>query len=158
MRYLSPFYNSPFSNSLYGSEFSDLFDNFLTTEHASEVKWQPRADVEEHANHFLMSFDLPGVQEKDIKIEVKDGYLTVTGERKQEHKSEEEGRYKRYERFHGSFSRSFSLPKNLESDDIKANYDNGVLHVLVPKKDHSESKSVKVESGKKDSLLSRILS
>lgn len=156
MRYLSPIQTRKLGSSLF-TDFDDIFESFLQSDLSNQMSFSPRTDIEEHKNHYLLSFDLPGMKEDEINIEVKNNSLVISGERTREAKSDDEKHYKRYERVHGSFMRSFSLPTGLSTDDIEANYENGVLHVLVPKKSTEVSSTVKVQSGKKDGFFNKLL-
>jgi HSP20 family protein len=94
-----------------------------------------------------MSFDLPGVKRDDIKIDFKDGNLTVSGERKSETEKKEKSSY-RSERFYGSFSRSFQLPAGVKPDQVEAHYADGVLRVTVPKAEAAKAQQIKIGEGK----------
>lgn len=156
MRHLSPFISRNINKSLF-SDFDDFFEGFADQDIKNSLRFQPRADIEEHTNHFMLSFDLPGMKEDEINIEVKDNSLTVSGERVRENKSDDDKYHKSYERVHGSFMRTFTLPANLNSEEIEANYDDGVLHVLIPKKGTESTSTVKVQSGKKEGFFSKLL-
>jgi len=106
-------------------------------------KWAPAVDVYETVDSLVIEAELPGIDPKDIDVLVEDGVLTVRGERKHEREVTEEN-YHRIERAHGVFSRSVRLPKNTETDKVKAAYDAGVLKVTVPKAEPSEPKSIPV--------------
>jgi HSP20 family protein len=80
----------------------------------------------------LLRADLPGVEEKDVKIELEDNVLTISGERKAEHEQRDEGYY-RIERAHGQFARSLTLPEGVNAEGIVARFDRGVLEVKIPK-------------------------
>jgi HSP20 family protein len=94
--------------------------------------WKPRVDVKETDKDFVLHMDAPGVQEKDIKVNIEDGMLTVSGQRESTKKDENE-RYHRVERSMGSFSRSMALPEGVEPNLVTASFENGVLEVRVPK-------------------------
>ncbi len=89
---------------------------------------------------------MPGLSEDDVDIEVKDGVLTISGERKTEEKKEEEGYY-RVERAFGSFSRSLTLPDGIDPDQVKAEFDNGVLEVRIPKPEERKPHRVAIGKG-----------
>jgi HSP20 family protein len=95
-------------------------------------RWMPAMDLLESGDHFVLRADLPGMSEEDVKIELEDSTLTISGERKTEHESEDEGFY-RVERATGSFSRSLTLPKGVDPEAVSARFDRGVLEVRVPK-------------------------
>ncbi len=99
---------------------------------AGTPAFKPSCDVTENETHYLMSFDLPGVKKEDIKIDVQDGVLTVSGERHDENEKKARNTF-HSERFYGSFSRSFHLPAGAKPEHIQASYADGVLKVSVPK-------------------------
>ena len=105
--------------------------------------WLPAVDVWETDNEVVLSFDLPGIPEDKITVELDDNVLTVSGERErtQEHTSE---RFYRFERRFGTFSRSVTLPAGVTEGDITANYKNGVLEVRVPKPEEQKPKRIRV--------------
>jgi HSP20 family protein len=105
--------------------------------------WLPAVDVWETENELVLSFDLPGIPEDKIAVELDDNVLTVSGERErtQEHTSE---RFYRFERRFGSFSRSVTLPAGVTESDITANYKDGVLEVRVPKPEEQKPKRIQV--------------
>jgi HSP20 family protein len=102
----------------------------------------PKCSVKETEQYFVLSFDLPGVKKNDLNLEVKNNVLTVSGERKSEH--DQEG-YS--ERFSGSFERSFTLPEQMNPDAIEAQYEDGVLTVVLPKAEVKASKKIEISSG-----------
>lgn len=92
----------------------------------------PSVDIKEDDKQIVLTSDLPGIDQKDIKVTVEDGTLTLSGERKFE-KSTDEENFHRVERSFGSFQRSFSLPETVDEDKIVASYKNGVLELTLPK-------------------------
>jgi HSP20 family protein len=107
--------------------------------------WLPAVDVWETDSELVLSFDLPGIPEDKIAVELDDNILTVTGERErtQEHSSD---RFYRFERRFGQFSRSVTLPTGVKEDDIKAEYKDGVLEIRVPKPDEQKPKRIQIGS------------
>jgi HSP20 family protein len=105
--------------------------------------WLPAVDVWETDSELVLSFDLPGIPEDKIAVELDDNVLTVSGERErsQEHTSE---RFYRFERRYGSFSRSVTLPAGVTDADIKAEYKDGVLEVRVPKPEEQKPKRIEI--------------
>lgn len=93
--------------------------------------WMPKVDVVTKDNTLVTRVDLPGIKKEDVLVQVEDGFLTLSGERKKEVKEEKDNVY-REEREYGSFCRSVPLPKGVKADDVKATFDNGVLEVTVP--------------------------
>jgi HSP20 family protein len=96
--------------------------------------WMFPVDIEDTPEAVLIKAELPGMNRKDIKISFNDNLLTIRGERKKEEKVENQN-YIRVERSYGTFSRSFSVDVAVNEDDIKARYQDGVLHIALPKKD-----------------------
>lgn len=94
-------------------------------------EWAPKVDVVTKDGKLFTRVDLPGMNKEDVKVEVADGVLTLSGERKKETK-EEKDNYYREEREYGSFCRTVPLPKGVKSEDVKATFTNGVLEVTVP--------------------------
>ncbi|HMA27239.1 MAG: Hsp20/alpha crystallin family protein, partial [Solirubrobacterales bacterium] len=111
---------------------------------APSRRWIPAMDLVETEDHLVLRGDLPGMTEDDVDIEIKDGVLTVSGERKTDHEEKGEG-YHRVERSFGSFSRSLSLPQGVDPGKVEAKFDNGVLEVRIPKP--AEAKPTRVEIG-----------
>jgi HSP20 family protein len=110
----------------------------------SEVGWYPEIDVFERDNRLVTKIDLPGMKKDDVKVEVTDGQLAISGERKSE--AEERGEeFYRCEREYGSFYRSVPLPGGAKLEDVKAIFADGVLEVSVPLPAQPESKMRKVE-------------
>jgi HSP20 family protein len=128
------------------SEVNRLFDTFFggRPTNAGIRRWVPPMDLVETEDHLILRADLPGLERDDVNIEVKDGVLTVSGERKSEHEERADGFY-RVERAFGSFSRSMALPDNVNADGIAADFDKGVLEVRIPKPE--ERKPHRIEIG-----------
>jgi HSP20 family protein len=124
-------------NRLFQSSFPARSDNSALT------TWAPAVDIYETENELVLKADLPGISEKDLDVRVENNMLTVRGERKFEQQVKEDN-YLRVERSYGSFSRSFSLPNTVNTEAIKAEYKNGVLQVVMPKRAESKPKQVKV--------------
>lgn len=106
--------------------------------------WSPMTDMSETETEYKVLLDLPGIEKKDINVNIKDHRLVISGERKKEEK-EEKRDFMRKERYFGSFYRSFTLPEPIKEDAIKAQFKDGVLEVTVPKNEEKKSKSIKVD-------------
>ncbi|MFZ9595277.1 MAG: Hsp20/alpha crystallin family protein [Bdellovibrionia bacterium] len=134
--------------------FGDLVnDTFLTDWRAAaqplgeiEERFSPPCDVVETDSQYLMSFDLPGVSRNEIKIELKDNQLVVSGERKHEEVKEGLERSTQ-ERYYGAFMRSFTLPNQIDLERIEAQFENGVLTITVPKLEVKKHKQVEIKIG-----------
>ena len=118
--------------------------NFLD-DNASSGTWAPPVDVAEEGDRILVKVEVPGMDEKDIKVHFEDGLLTVSGERQFERKDERN--YHRIERSYGSFVRTFSLSRSVDASNIVANYRNGVLEIEIPKKDEAKPRQIQVNVG-----------
>jgi HSP20 family protein len=121
------------------SEFSSFHWPFLRTRTRTEMTWMPEIDVFEKDNRLITKIDLPGLKKEDVKVEVTDGHLAISGERKTEAEEKKEGFY-RCEREYGSFYRAVPLPEGVKLDDVKATFIDGVLEVSVPLPMKSEPK------------------
>jgi HSP20 family protein len=113
--------------------------------------WLPTVDAWETDSELVLSFDLPGVSEEEIAVELEDNVLTVSGERERrsDHSSE---RFYRFERRYGAFSRSVTLPPGVQEESIKADYNDGVLEIRVPKPEEQKPKRIKVGSGSRAAI------
>ncbi|HEY1304265.1 MAG TPA: Hsp20/alpha crystallin family protein [Vicinamibacterales bacterium] len=108
------------------------------------VAWSPKVDVFEKDNRLVTRVDLPGVQKEDVKVEVTDGHLALSGERKKEKEEKKDNVY-RTERERGFFYRAVPLPEGVKLEDVKATFADGVLEVSVPLPARPEAKVRKVE-------------
>ena len=115
----------------------------------STQAWIPSLDVWETESELVYAFDLPGLEEDKISIEIQDDTLTVTGQR--ERTTQEQGdRFYRFERRHGSFSRAVGLPAGIDEDKVAASYRDGVLEVRVPKPEEAKPRRIQLGSGHAD--------
>ena len=96
------------------------------------TSWMPTVDISEMENGFEIRAELPGVSEKDVNVSVTDNRLTIKGEKRQEEETDDKN-YHRVERRYGSFQRSFTLPRHVETGAIKAQFTDGVLVLEIPK-------------------------
>jgi HSP20 family protein len=103
--------------------------------------WVPALDVWETPSEVVYAFDLPGIPEESISIEVKDDTLTVSAEREKTDETSEDGFY-RFERRYGSFARAVGLPQGVDQDQIAARYENGVLEIRVPKPEEQQPRKI----------------
>jgi HSP20 family protein len=129
-------------------QFNHMFGNGLprTGEESNLTPWAPAVDIFETEHELVVNADLPGVNPEDLDIRVENNIVTIRGERKFENKVNEEN-YLRVERAYGSFSRSFSLANSVNSEAIKADYQNGVLTLSIPKREEAKPKQIKVSVG-----------
>ena len=130
------------------NRFNRLFDDSFfrvgqMDDDAGMGLWNPAVDLYEKDDHFMIKAELPGVDKKDIKIDLQDRLLTLSGERTFDNEVEEENYYRR-ERSYGKFQRAFTLPADVDSDKIKAEFKDGVLQIEVPKPEEKKAKQVTV--------------
>ena len=107
------------------------------------AEWTPSVDIKEEADKFVLHADIPGVKPEEIDISMENGVLTIKGEKKTEATVDQEG-YKRIERSYGSFYRRFSLPDSANADAISAKSKNGVLEIILPKRETVQPKKISV--------------
>lgn len=124
-----------FPNKFY---LNDIFDDFMPTKTQNH---HMKCDIYEKDGLYNIEMDIPGFDKKDITIENNDNYLTITAEKKEETEENEDKNYIRRERLYGKYQRSFYLG-DLDSENIKANFKDGMLKITVPKKAEIESKKV----------------
>jgi len=110
--------------------------------------WAPTTDIVETKDALIVRCELPGIEEKDIAIEIENGVLTITGERKFEERTKEKN-FHRVERAYGKFLRSFTLPPNVTSENVKATFTDGLLEMTLPKKEEAKPKKINLEIKKK---------
>ncbi len=132
------------------SELERVFDRpFMSALHWPALKvdaptWTPKIDVFERDKHLVAKVDLPGLKKDEVKVEVADGHLAISGERKVE-KEEKKDNYYRSERSFGSFYRAVPLPEGVKLNEVKATFSDGVLEVTIPLPAQSESKMQTVQ-------------
>ena len=126
----------------FSSEFNRLFDTLFQPVNSSQ-RWAPPMDLVEADNHFVLKADLPGLADDDVNIEVQDGTLTISGERKSETEKREKGWY-RVERSFGRFSRSLTLPEGVDAEKIEASFDKGVLEIRIPKPEERKPRRIEI--------------
>ena len=123
--------------------FEDAFSRMLS-EPQTNRPWSPSVDIYETENELVLKADLPDIDQKDIDVRVENQTLTIAGQRKFEKQESGKG-YHRIERSYGNFVRSFAVPNTFDTDQIAAEYKNGVLSVVLPKKEAAKPRQVKVE-------------
>jgi len=102
-------------------------------------------DIVEEKDAYKITADVPGMDKKDIKVEVENEVLTISGEKKEEKTEKDKNRYYHLERSYGAFSRSFKLPENVSSENIEAKYNNGVVELKLNKKEIAKPKAIEVK-------------
>lgn len=125
--------------------FEDTFGG-LGRGDGSRSSWAPAVDIQETDKEVSLIAELPGVSDKDVEVTADNGILTIRGEKNQERKEGEEGRYHLIERNYGSFSRSFQLPTGIDDSKIEADFENGVLKVRIPKAALPQPKKIRISA------------
>jgi HSP20 family protein len=118
--------------------------NRLFSDQTSTRPWAPSVDIFETDNELVLKADVPGVDEKEIDIRIENGTLLLKGERKFERDEKNKG-FHRLERSYGSFVRYFTVPETVDTDNVKADFKQGVLTVVLPKKEIAKPKAIKVQ-------------
>ena len=124
--------------------FEKFFYGWPNVEKDSISLWTPRVDVHETDRESIVDIELPGIDKKDVKVELKDNLLTVSGERKHERKRED-SEYSRVERHYGRFERTFGLPETVNAEKVSAEYKNGILVLTLPKTEKAIPKEISID-------------
>ena len=134
-------------------EMEDVFDRYSKalswprlggSEIMTGGDWAPRVDIAETEKEFIIKAEVPEVKKEEVKISVDNGILSIRGERKQE-KEEKGKKFHRVERYYGSFTRSFTLPDNVDETKIEASFKDGMLNIQIPKSEKSKPKAIDVK-------------
>lgn len=134
--------------SLLQGDMNRLFERYFSpSSDATKQRWMPAIDIAEEGEHYVLRADLPGMTERDVAIEVQDRTLTISGERRFERKPEHDGGYVRMERGYGAFERSLTLPEGIDASAITANFEHGVLEVVIPKPAEAKPHRVQIGTG-----------
>ena len=136
-----------------------LFRESYSTEGPEEAltttSFAPPVDIYEDEHNITLKLEVPGIDEKDIDVRIENTTLTVHGERKIE-KEEKEENFRRVERQYGSFTRSFTLPSSVDTGQVSADYDKGVLKINLAKKAEAKPKQIKVNVGSEKTLEAKV--
>ena len=134
----------PTLHNRYSRFFDDPFFRIARMDDDANLgQWNPAVDLYEKDDHFVIKAELPGVDKNDIKVDLKDRVLTLSGERTYDNEVKEENYYRK-ERSYGKFQRAFTLPVDVDSDKITAEFKDGVLRVEVPKPEDKKAKQVAI--------------
>jgi HSP20 family protein len=134
-------------------QMDELFGSLSSAQTTDDLRTRTLAtscDTDETESHYLVSVDLPGVTKDNIKVEINNQVLTISGERKRFAKSSEDK-----ESSHAQYSRSFTLPQDVDTEAIEANFENGVLEVALPKKEAARPRQITI--GEKGGFLSKLI-
>jgi HSP20 family protein len=133
------------------NDMSRLMTSVFGTGNGESRSWIPAVDVWETEDEIVYAFDLPGIPEDQISVELEDGGLTISGERERTDEVSQDRLY-RYERRFGSFSRTIGLPQGVSEDSIKAEYKDGVLEVHVQKPEQPKPRRIQIGSGQRATI------
>lgn len=140
---------SPFEE--FSSDMERLLDSLVGRTVGTVIRannnerFVPTLDVSESADAFLVAVDLPGVKPDDVKVEMHEGRLTISGSR-ESRTEEKEKNYHRVERSRGSFARTLAIPSEVDAEAIDAHYEDGVLHVTLPKVAKQQPKKIQIRT------------
>ena len=133
----------------FGKSFDRLLEETVralspnTSRDSEQEAWSPKVDIYEDDDRYILKADLPGLNKEDIQVDLNDKTLRISGEKKDVEKTSKDN-YVRLERKYGKFVRSFTVSDNIVTQNIKANYKDGVLEVTLPKKEEAKPKQLKV--------------
>lgn len=144
MHWLSPFERmEDLFEDLYRRPFGSRFFTGLPSIF-EKGELSPSVDIYEEDGNIVLKAELPGMDKKDVEVNLTESSITISGEKKREEKTEKKDYY-RYESSYGSFSRSFNLPKEVQTDKAKASFKDGVLKITIPKTEEAKKKEKKLE-------------
>lgn len=128
--------------------FDDFWgiQNTRSLQQDMEREWRPACDVEEATDHYLLTLEMAGVPKDEIKIETIGNELIISGERQHKTKNQEEGQWYS-ERYYGKFQRTFTLPQEVETGKVEANYQDGILRLYLPKAEATKPRQIKIGQG-----------
>ena len=125
--------------------FDDAGRPWRPDEPAATTSWSPSVDIFETEGEIVVKAELPGIDRKDIQLNLENNVLSLRGERKFQKETKDDN-YHRIERSYGVFSRAFSIPATVDEERIRADYKDGVLKIVLPKKDQAKPKQIKIAS------------
>lgn len=124
-----------------------MFDESPLSTGTNGGTWVPAVNVEETKDELVLSAEFPGMTEENISIEMENNVLTLSGEKSEERtEGDEERRYHLWERRYGTFQRSFTLPRTVKAEDIRASFDKGVLRIHMPKVAEAKTRRIAIET------------
>ena len=121
-----------------------MLEEFFGNERGDVMYWGPNVDIVENTDSFEIHAELPGVRQEDVKLTLNNNVLILSGEKKQEVK-EERDNVLRLERNYGRFERSFSLPTTVQADKVRANFQDGVLKIVLPKSEQAKARQINID-------------
>ena len=149
MRSLSPWSARRLPSSDLFNQFEEFFNDIDRLNspalRGAGMDFTPAVDIDEKDNAYLVTADIPGMKKEEIKVDINDNVLTISGERIKEVKNEAKGESRYSERVHGKFQRSFSLPAHVDASKVQAAFQDGVLSITIPKAEGARSHSIKIQ-------------
>ena len=133
-------------NRIFGSGSASTPARREREEELSLGAWMPPVDIAEEKDRIVLTAELPGFKENEIEIQMEGNVLTLRGERKFEEENKDRNYY-RIERAYGQFVRSFTLPNNVDRENVKAMFRDGILEIELPKREEAKPRQIKVSSG-----------
>lgn len=136
-----------FFNPRFTSDLFDVIDRNFPTGEVAEKCMLPKVDVRETKDAYLLDMDLPGCTDKDVQINLKDRILSISSVKEEKKEEKTEGEFLIKERRTSRFARSFTLPEDINGEKVKAEFKNGLLSVLIPRKPEAKSRSIAITAG-----------
>lgn len=136
-------YRKP-QTDVFSTRFNDIMDELFSNVQTTRDSFIPSIDISETDTVFEILAQVPGINKEDIKISLENNRLTISGERKLE-KEESGKKYHRVETQYGSFKRSLQLPDSIDSESIKATYENGILAITISKKEEEAKRQIEIK-------------
>ena len=133
-----------FFRNFWESDLGDVFESLMESEGLENYGWTPKVEAYRKNGTYVIKADLPGVEAKDIHVELENGLLTIRGERKMD-KEVKDKNVSRREVFYGSFERTMAVPSSLKAEEVKAKVHDGVLEITLPADEKALAKRIKVE-------------
>lgn len=134
--YAPSIFNNNFVDSFFNDSFDSAFDNMFRSAFGNANTTAMSTDIQDLGDSYQMEMELPGYEKQDLKADLKNGYLTISAEHNSENNEQDEnGRFVRRERYTGHCQRSFYVGEGVRQEDIKASFENGILKLVIPKKE-----------------------
>jgi HSP20 family protein len=150
VRYQDPFRDLRGLQDEVNRLFSSTFTRGSDEDQMMRGAWNPQVDIFENQNEIVLEAELPGMKPDDVEISIENNVLTLHGERKFEKKDEGDN-FHRVERSYGSFTRSFTLPPTVSSENTTANFENGLLRLTLAKREEAKPRRIEIKAGNSDS-------
>lgn len=165
MKSLNPFerglvlFDQDYATDSWNNFFKDFgsFDRPVFRAQKTKNTFEPTCDITEAKDHYLIAMDVPGIEQKDLTIEVENNQLKISGERVKEVTEKDDTKQVYFERSFGKFVRTFNLPAEINIEDIQAHHQDGVLKVAIPKAKKVEAKKITINSNQGNGLFQKLV-